>query len=143
MVPAKSEPQAIADLISGQVDLYFGNSSALLPHRNNDRLRLLAVGTAQRIAAAPEIPAVAETLPGFEFSSWNGFLAPVGTPAAIVESIRKEIAEFATSPEISERLGKLGIIPGGLSPEVTRAVFKKDFEAFAAAIKAAGIPAAK
>ena len=74
MVPAKSEPQAVSDLISGQVDLYFGNSSALLPHINSDKIRLIAVGTAQRIAAAPDIPTVAETLPGFEFSSWNGFL---------------------------------------------------------------------
>ena len=55
MVPAKSEPQAFSDLIQGQVDLYFGNSSALLPHRNNDQIRLIAVGTAKRIAAAPDI----------------------------------------------------------------------------------------
>jgi tripartite-type tricarboxylate transporter receptor subunit TctC len=139
MVPAKSEPQAIADLISGQVDLYFGNSSALLPHINNDKIRLIAVGTAQRIAAAPDIPSVAETLPGFEFSSWNGFLAPAGTPEPIITTIRNEVTAFAKSPEISERLSKLGIVPGGLPKEATEAVFKKDFESFAAAIKAAGI----
>ena len=73
MVPAKSEPQAVSDLISGQVDLYFGNSSALLPHINSEKIRLIAVGTAQRIPAAPDIPAVAETVPGFEFASLNGF----------------------------------------------------------------------
>jgi tripartite-type tricarboxylate transporter receptor subunit TctC len=139
MVPTKSEPQAVSDLISGQVDLYFGNSSALLPHVDNDKIRLIAVGTAQRIAAAPDIPAVAETLPGFEFSSWNGFLAPAGTPDQIVTSIRNEVTAFAKSPEISERLSKLGIVPGGLPKEATEAIFKKDFESFAAAIKAAGI----
>ena len=139
MVPAKSEPQAIADLLSGQVDLYFGNSSVLLSQMNSDKIRLLAVGTAERIAAAPDIPAVAEMLPGFEFSSWNGFLAPIATPESVLTSIRNEIAAFAKSPEISDRLSKLGIIPGGLTSEQSQAVFKKDFESFAAAIKAAGI----
>ena len=139
MVPAKSEPQAISDLISGQVDLYFGNSSALLPHINNDKIRLIAVGTAQRIAAAPDIPSVAEILPGFEFSSWNGFLAPAGAPEPIITTIRNEVTAFVKSPEISERLSKLGIVPGGLPKETTEAIFKKDFESFAAAIKAAGI----
>ena len=138
MVPVKSEPQAVSDLISGQVDLYFGNSSALLPHINSDKVRLIAVGTAKRIAAAPDIPAVAETMPGFEFSSWNGFLAPSGTPEQIITAIRNEVTAFAKSPEISELLNKLGIVPGGLPKEATEAVFKKDFESFAAAIKAAG-----
>jgi tripartite-type tricarboxylate transporter receptor subunit TctC len=139
MVPAKSEPQAVSDLVSGQVDLYFGNSSALLPQINNDKIRLLAVGTAQRIGAAPDIPAVAETLPGFEFSSWNGFSAPAGTPEPIITALRDEITAFARSPEIFERLTRLGIVPGGLTKEQTEAVFKKDTESFAAAIKAAGI----
>ena len=139
MVPAKSEPQAISDLVSGEVDLYFGNSSALLPHRNNDRIRLIAVGTAERIPAAPDIPAVAETLPGFEFSSWNGFLAPRGTPEPIARAIRDEVTALARSPEIAGRLRKLGIIPGGLTPEQSEAVFHKDYEAYGAAIKAAGM----
>ena len=139
MVPAKSEPQAVSDLMAGQIDLYFGNSSALLPQINSDKIRLIAVGTAKRIGAAPDIPAVAETLPGFEFSSWNGFSAPAGTPESIITAIRSEITALVKSPEVSERLTKLGIIPGGLSKEECEAVFKKDYESFAAAIKAAGI----
>ncbi len=139
MVPAKSEPQAISDLIAGQVDLYFGNSSSLLPHIASDKVRLIAVGTPQRIPAAPDIPAVAETFPGFEFASWNGFSAPAGTPEPIVETVRRELTAFAKSPEISARLSKLGIIPGGMTKDETEAVFKKDHESFAAAIKAAGI----
>ena len=111
MVPAKSEPQAVADLLSGQVDLYFGNSSVLLPQINNDKIR----------------------------SSWNGFLAPVGTPEPILSAIRNEVGAFARSPEIADRLTKLGIIPGGLTKEQSEAVFKHDFESFAAAIKAARI----
>jgi tripartite-type tricarboxylate transporter receptor subunit TctC len=143
MVPAKSEPQAVSDLISGQVDLYFGNASALLPHINSDKIRLIAVGTAKRLAAAPDIPSVSETLPGFEFSSWNGFLAPTGTPETVINAVRAEVTAFAKSPEISDRLTKLGIVPGGLTQEQNEAVFKKDYESFAAAIKAAGIAAPK
>jgi len=139
MVPAKSEPQAVSDLISGQVDLYFGNSSSLLPHIRNDKIRLIAVGTAQRIGAAPDIPAVAETVPGFEFSSWNGFSAPAETPEPILDAIQTELAAFANSPKVFERLSKLGIIPGGLTRQESAAVIRKDYGSFAAAVKAAGI----
>jgi tripartite-type tricarboxylate transporter receptor subunit TctC len=141
MVPSKGGPQAVSELMSGRVDLYFGNASELLPHIDSDRIRLIAVGTAQRLPAAPDIPAVAETLPGFEFSSWNGFFAPAGTPEPIVSSIRSEITALAKSPEIVERLSKLGIVPGGLTAEQSEAVLRRDRESFAAAIKAAGIPA--
>ena len=139
MIPAKAGPQAISDLMAGQVDVYFGNASELLPHIDSDKIRLLVAGTAQRIGAAPDIPTVAETIPGFEFSSWNGFSAPVGTPEPIMNAVRTEITALAKSPEVSERLTKLGIIPGGLTKEQSEAVFKKDHESFAAAIKAAGI----
>jgi tripartite-type tricarboxylate transporter receptor subunit TctC len=139
MVPSKGGPQAVSELMSGRVGLYFGNSSELLPHINSDRIRLIAVGTAQRLAAAPDIPSVSETLPGFEFSSWNGFLAPAGTPEPIITAVRSEITALAQSPEMTERLTKLGIVPGGLSKEQNEAVFRNDRESFAAAIKAAGI----
>jgi tripartite-type tricarboxylate transporter receptor subunit TctC len=141
MVPSKGGPQAVSELLSGRVDLYFGNASELLPHIDSDRIRLIAVGTAQRLSAAPDIPAVAETFPGFEFSSWNGFFAPTDTPEPIVTAIRGEVTTLAKSPEIVERLSKLGIVPGGLSKEQSEAVLRRDRESFAVAIKAAGIPA--
>ena len=139
MVPAKGEAQAIADLISGQVDLYFGNASQLLPHAGSDRIRLLAVGTAQRIAAAPDLPTVAETFPGLVFSSWNGFVVPSGTPDEIVDALRREIIALSRSPEVAQRLTKLGIVPGGQSKEEVAATFASDREMFVAAVKAAGI----
>jgi tripartite-type tricarboxylate transporter receptor subunit TctC len=140
MVPAKGEAQAIADLISGQVDLYFGNASQLLPHADNARIRLLAVGTAQRIAAAPDLPMVAETFPGLVFSSWNGFVVPAATPGEIVDALRREVIALAKTPEVAHRLTTLGIVPGGLSKEEVAAVFKADREMFAAAVQATGVP---
>ena len=101
MVPAKSGPQAVQDIISGQVDFYFGNASELLPHIESEKIRLIAVGTAKRIPAAPNLPTVAEDFPGFEFSSWNGFSVPVGTPDEIITAIRQEITALMKTPEIA------------------------------------------
>ena len=139
MIPAKSGPQAVQDLMAGQVDFYFGNTSELLPHAESDKIRLIAVGTPQRLSVAPNLPTVAESFPGFEFSSWNGFSVPAGTPEAIVNAIHSEIAALAKTDAVRERLSKLGIVPGGLSREETAAVFRKDKENFAASVKAAGI----
>ena len=77
---------------------------------------------------------------GFEVVGFYGFLVPAGTPDPIITAIRGEITALAKSPEVTERLTKLGIVPGGLTSEQSEAVFRKDRESFAAAIKAAGIP---
>src|SRR3954471_8209645 len=103
MIPAKSGPQAVSDLMSGQVDFYFGNASELLPHAESDKIRLIAVGTAQRIPVAPDLPTVAESFPGFEFSSWNGFSVPAVTPQPIIEAIRTQITALMKTPEAQER----------------------------------------
>ncbi len=139
MVPAKGGPQAVSDLMSGQVDMFFGNASELLPHVHSDRIRLLAAGTAQRLTAAPDLPTVSETYPGFVFSSWNGFVVPTGTPEDIIDAVRTEISSLARSPAVAERLVNLGIVPGGLNKSEVAAVFQADRENFAAAIKAAGL----
>ena len=129
----------MSDVLSGQVEVYFGNSSELLPHKNSDKIRLIATGAAKRLAAAPDLPTVGETIPGFEMSSWNGFSAPTGTPEPIIDALRSEVTALVKSPAISERLTNLGIIPGGLSKEENQAFFKKDREALVAAVKAAKI----
>src|SRR4030095_6494446 len=107
----------IADLMAGNVDFYFGNTSVLLAQREHPAIRLLAVGTAERVAAAPDIPTASETLPGFVFASWNGFLVPTGTPEPIIEKLRDAVTAMVKTPEASERLNRLGIIPGGHTKE--------------------------
>jgi len=139
LVPARTEPQGISDLMSGTVDVYFGNASAVLPLANSDQVRLIAVSTPQRLPAAPDLPTVAETVPGFEAASWNGFLAPAGTPAPIVEALRKEVTAFVKTPEVAQRLTSLGIVPGGQSEDEIRAVFQKEHDAYAGVIKVVGI----
>ncbi|MGA9948965.1 MAG: tripartite tricarboxylate transporter substrate binding protein [Xanthobacteraceae bacterium] len=139
MVPARAEPQAISDLMSGTVDVYFGNASSLLPLANNDQIRLIAVSTPQRLAAFPDLPTLAETVPGFEAVSWNGFLAPMGTPAPIIETIRSEITALVKKPEVAQRLTGLGIVPGGMSGDQITAMFQKEHEVFAGVIKIVGV----
>ncbi|HUC49186.1 MAG TPA: tripartite tricarboxylate transporter substrate binding protein [Xanthobacteraceae bacterium] len=138
-VPARAEPQAISDLMSGVTDVYFGNASSLLPLINNDQIRLIAVSTPQRLPAAPNLPTVAETVPGFESSSWNGFLAPVGTPAAIVTAIRTEVSALVKKDEVAQRLANLGIVPGGMGEDQIETMFHKEHETYASVIKIMGI----
>ena len=138
MVAGRGEPQAITDLMAGSVDFYFGNASVLL-NTDKDKIRLLAVGTAKRLAAAPELPAIAESMPGFEFASWNGFFVPTKTPEPIVDRLRTAVAELVGTPEMKNRLIALGIVPGGQSKEEVTATFTKDRESFAAAVSAAAI----
>lgn len=138
-VPAKGGPQSVSDLISGQVDMYFGTASEMLPHLNGDKIRLVAVATEKRLEAAPEIPTVAESYPGFSFSSFNGFFAPAETPDDIVTELRTAVTEIATSQAVSNRLKSLGIVPGGLSREQMLATLKSDRQYFDQASKAAGL----
>lgn len=139
MVPARAEPQAISDLMGGVTDVYFGNASSLLPLVNNDQIRLIAVSTPQRLAAVPDLPAVAETVPGFEAVSWNGFLAPAGTPAYIVDALRNEITALVKKPEIAQRLAGLGIVPGGMTGDQIASMFQQEHETFADVVKYLGI----
>jgi len=140
MVPSRGEPQAISDLIAGNVDFYFGNTSVLLAQRDNPAIRLLAVGTAERVPSAPDIPTASETMPGFVFSSWNGFLVPNGTPEPIIEKLREAVSVLVKKPEVSARLTALGIIPGGQTKEQVAAAFEADRRSIGEAVKAAGIP---
>jgi tripartite-type tricarboxylate transporter receptor subunit TctC len=140
MVPSRGEPQAIADLMAGNVNFYFGNTSILLAQRDHPAIKLLAVGTAQRLPNVPDLPAVSETVPGFAFASWNGFLVPNGTPPDIIAKFRDAVIAIVKTPQMSDRLSGLGILPGGQSAEQVAAAFRHDRASFAEAVKAAGIP---
>ena len=138
MVAARGEPQAITDLLAGSVDFYFGNASRLLGS-DLTKIRILAVGTAQRLATAPNLPTISETVPDFVFQSWNGFFVPAQTLDAIVTTLRSSIAEFVGTPEMKQRLTTLGIVPGGQSKEEVEAAFTRDRKNFVEAANAAGL----
>ena len=140
MVPSRGEPQAISDLKAGNVDFYFGNTSVLLSQKDDPAIKLARGGHRQRVPAAPDIPTVGETVPGFVVRVVERLLVPARTPDDIVDKLRNEVTAFVKTPEMQQRLTKLGIIPGGESKEEVAKVFAHDRQAFADAVKAAGIP---
>ncbi|HEX3142067.1 MAG TPA: tripartite tricarboxylate transporter substrate binding protein [Rhizobacter sp.] len=116
-VPYRGSGPALLDLIGGTMDLMFDNLPSALPQIKGGKLKALAVTTAQRSAALPEVPTIAESgVKGFEASSWFGLLAPAGTPADIVSRIQQESAKALGTPALKERLLGQGAIPSGMLP---------------------------
>jgi tripartite-type tricarboxylate transporter receptor subunit TctC len=113
-VPYRGSAPAITDMISGQVHVMFDNMPPSLPHIQAGKLRALAVTTAVRSEALPDVPTVAETVPGYEASAYYGMSAPKGTPPEIIERLNKEINAALADPKVKARLAELGgmLIPG-------------------------------
>jgi tripartite-type tricarboxylate transporter receptor subunit TctC len=139
-VPYKSGAPAMGALVAGEVEMYFGNASELMQHTDNKLIRILAVSTLQRLPQLPDVPTVAETFPGFDTSSWNGFFAPTGTPQEVVDIVARETTAAAKQPAIIERLNRLAILPFGTTPGEFRDVIASSRVANRQAMKAAGLP---
>lgn len=115
-VPYKGPPQALADLAGAQVQLVFASITSGLPLARAGKVRALAVTSLKRSAAAPEVPAVAETLPDFETIGWYGVVAPKATPVALVNRLSRAIADGLRAPEVRERLAADGSEAVGSTP---------------------------
>ncbi len=125
-IPYKGGAPATADLVAGQVDLMF-SSSVVMPHVRADRLRLLAVTTAQRSPLVPDVPTIAESgLPGFDVDTWYGVLAPAGTPRPIVEMLAREIDKAVRDPKLVESMRDLLTEPKGGTPEEFDAAIRRE-----------------
>ncbi len=117
-VPYKGLPQAVIDLISGRLHVIFASPTTVLQHARDGKLRLLAVTTAQRSPALPELPTVAESgLPGYEFTNWIAVLAPARTPPEIVRKLQREIAAIVQLPELRQRFAADATDAVGSTPE--------------------------
>ena len=125
-VPYRGSAPALNDLIAGNVDLTIDNMSTVWPLVKQGQLRALGVAGLQRVASAPDVPTIAETVPGFEATSWVGVVAPAGTPPAIVEKISKAFAEAVNDPVISKRLDELGATAASDTPAEFKAFLIKD-----------------
>lgn len=115
-VPYKGTGPATTAVVGGEVSLTFGNIISLLPHVKANRLRALAVTTPKRAPVLPEVPAVAETLPGYSAGPWYGVLAPGGTPQNVVAKLNQEIVKILRSPEVKQNLAADGADPVGSTP---------------------------
>jgi len=113
-VPYKGIPQAIADTLSNEVQLTYAVYPAARPHVDSGRLRALGVTTPKRSPALPNVPAIAEAVPGYSMFGWYSIVAPVGTPAAVLDKVGAEVVKAAREPAFGEKLKSLGIdIVGG------------------------------
>lgn len=139
-IPYKGTGQVIPDLLSGQVKLTFGNMPALLPHIQKGSLKPLAVSTAKRSSALPDVPTVAESgVPGYEVIVWLGLLAPAGTPAEIVQKINTDLATVLKLPAIRERFAAMGMEPSYSTPAEFRKLLESEIDKYATVIKAANL----
>ena len=138
--PYRGSGPALLDLIGGTMDLMFDNLPSALPQIRAGKLKALAVTTATRSAAVPELPTIAEAGPlkGFEASSWFGLLAPAGTPADIVNRIQQETTKALQSAALKERLLSQGAIPGGQTPAEFAKFIAAETTKWARVVKASG-----
>jgi len=140
-VPYKGNVPAITDLLAGQTALIFGTMPTILPHTKAGKLRALATIGSARAAATPELPTVAETLPGFEVSNWVGLFAPAGTPPDIVNRLNAETQKFMQSKEITARLAAEGARFIPMTPDQFGAFVKSEIAKWAPVVKASGAKA--
>ncbi|MEO8443256.1 MAG: tripartite tricarboxylate transporter substrate binding protein [Betaproteobacteria bacterium] len=141
-IPFKGGGQAVTALIGGQVQLNFATIPSVLPHVRSGKLRAVAVTTARRSPAVPEIPTIAESgVPGYDHGPWNGMLAPAKTPAAIIARLNTEVAKAMHTAELKTVLNTEGAEPIGNSPQAFGALLREETAKWAKVIKAAGIKA--
>jgi len=132
-------PQAMTDVIAGVVDLTFGDFSVAIPQMQGGTLRGIGVTSPKRNELLPDLPALAEAMPGFESTIWYGLLAPANTPAPIVNKLHDEIRKFLTLPETKKRLADVGVIVSPLTPAEFGDFIRSEIVRWGEACKAAGI----
>jgi tripartite-type tricarboxylate transporter receptor subunit TctC len=141
-VPYKGAGLAVNALLAGEIQVMFAPSVAVLPQVKAGRLRALAVTSAARSSAVPELPTLAESgLPGYDISSWFGLFAPASTPAPVVEKIYRETAKALLSPDVRERFSREGAEPVASTPVEFGAYVRSEFSKYAKLVKDMGIKA--
>ncbi len=139
-VPYKGSTPGVIDLMAGHVALMTNSVATLLAHVRSGKLRALGVASRRRVAAAPEIPTIAEAgLPGYESVQWSGLLAPAGTPQEIIARLHRETVAILRAPDMRERLAGDGSELVANSPEEFAAFIKAELVKWAAVVKATGI----
>jgi tripartite-type tricarboxylate transporter receptor subunit TctC len=120
-IPYKGTGQVLIDALAGRVQAFFGNVLSYLPHVRLGRLRALAISSVERSSALPELPTISESgVPGYDANGWHGWVAPAGTPTAVVSKLSAELARVVRSPDLATTLVRDGGNPVGSTPEQFR-----------------------
>ena len=137
-VPYKGGGPALTDVMGGQVQMTFGNMPTVLPHARGGKVRAIAVTSLERWFTSPDIPAIAETVPGFQAMSWHGVAFPAGTPPSIVEKLSAAIQRAMATTEMQDKYATGGSRATAMTPQQFAAFIKEDTERWAPAIRASG-----
>jgi tripartite-type tricarboxylate transporter receptor subunit TctC len=140
-IPYKGAAPATTDLLSGQVTLMFNNMLSAMPQVKAGRLRAVAVTSSKRSAAAPELPTIAETVPGYEASGWYGAFAPAATSKELIGRLNAEINRIMKMPDVTQRLAGDGVEAVGTTPEQFGAYLKQEVAKWGKVVKASGAKA--
>ncbi len=137
-IPYKGIPPAVTDVIAGRVTMLMTTTISAAPHVKSGRLRALAITSPKRLAAMPDVPAIGETVPGYEADAFQGMVAPAGVPKEIVRQLADDIAAIVRLPEIRERIVADGAEPIGSTPEAFGAFLKKEMLKWGKVVKESG-----
>jgi tripartite-type tricarboxylate transporter receptor subunit TctC len=138
-IPYKSSAQMTTDVMGGQVEVVFHNAPVLLPHVKSGALRGLAVTSLQRLASVPELPTMAESgVPGYEVTAWFGFLAPAGTPQAVISKVHADVAKAIAMPDVRERMTAQAAEPIGSTPQEYASFIAAEIAKWSKIVKASG-----
>jgi tripartite-type tricarboxylate transporter receptor subunit TctC len=140
-VPYRGSAPMLTDLLGGQVQVAFDNLQPSIPHIKSGRLRGLAVTTTTRSDALPELPPIADTVPGYEASTWNGLSAPKGTPLEIVDRLNKEVNAGLADAIVKKRLAEMGAWPTPGSPADFNKIIDAEIEKWAKVVRAGNLKA--
>jgi tripartite-type tricarboxylate transporter receptor subunit TctC len=140
-VPYKGAVPAITDLLGGRIQVFIGAVNSLLPHVKDGKLRLLAGAGGKRFAAFPDLPAIAETVPGVALDVWLGVFMPAGVPKDIVSKVNADIAQVLQLPEVRANLAAQGIEPTTSTPEALAQIIRDDHARWGKVIRDANIKA--
>jgi tripartite-type tricarboxylate transporter receptor subunit TctC len=132
-------PQAVTDVMGGAINLAFADFSLAIPQMKGGTLRGIGVTSPTRNELTPDLPPLAEAMPGFEATIWYGLLAPAGTPAPVIDKLYTESEKFLTLPATRERLASVGVIVSPMRPEEFSAFIRSEIKRWTAEAKAAGI----
>jgi tripartite-type tricarboxylate transporter receptor subunit TctC len=138
-IPFRSTSEVINNMIGGHIDLGIDSMTTTIPHARSGAVRALAVTTPQRSATMPELPTIAETLPGYEATAWQGLFAPAGTPRPVVDKLAAEVKRILETPEVASSLEAVGAEPAPMPPDAFGAFTRTERAKWKEVVRIAGV----